>query len=74
MSIEIRQLNIKSNVLQSEEGTENTAASAASKQSHSGAGASACAGPQLLTEEARAELMTDCKAMLLDLLSRARER
>src|SRR5258707_12289823 len=54
MSIEIRQLNIKSNVLQSGEGTENTAASA-SKPPH--AGASACAGPQLLTEEARPELM-----------------
>ena len=71
MSIEIRQLNIKSNVLQSGESTENTAASVF-KQPHSGA--SACAGPQLLTEEARAELMDDCKAMVLDLLSRSRER
>jgi hypothetical protein len=73
MSIEIRQLNIKSNVLQSGESTENAAASgSAAKQAHPGA--SAYAGPQLLTEEARAELMDDCKAMVLDLLSRARER
>ena len=71
MSIEIRQLNIKSNVIQragSDGGSE--AASASGGKPLIG---SACAGTKL-DEDARNDILAECRTMVLDLLSRSRER
>jgi len=67
MSIEIRQLNIKSSVLQQAAGA---APEQGGGQPHIG---SACAG-QALDEESRNDILAECKAMVLDLMSRSRER
>ncbi|HWX02306.1 DUF5908 family protein [Collimonas sp.] len=61
MSIEIRQLNIKSNIVQDTPGQ-------APPSTAGGAGA------QLLSDAARSEILAECKTMLADLLSRGRER
>ncbi|WP_050478914.1 DUF5908 family protein [Herbaspirillum rhizosphaerae] len=76
MSIEIRQLSIRSNVIQRAggEGTGETGATGASSSSgHKPAIGSACAGAQL-DEDARNDILAECRAMVLDLLSRSRER
>lgn len=64
MSIEIRQLNIKSNVV--EDGPGQPAASSAAAGDR--------ASVQTLSDEARSEILAECKTMLIDLLSRGRER
>lgn len=61
MSIEIRQLNIKSNIVQDTPGQVPPPAAGG-------------AGAQLLSDEARSEILAECKTMLADLLSRSRER
>ena len=74
MSIEIRQLSIKSNVIQRASGEADGAAASGTGSSggkpHIG---SACAGTQL-DEDARNDILAECRAMVLDLLSRSRER
>lgn len=74
MSIEIRQLNIKSNVIQ-RAGGESAGESAGGRGASGGTPhiGSACAGTQL-DEEARNDILAECRAMVLDLLSRSRER
>lgn len=80
MSIEIRQLSIKSNVIQ-RAGGEGGGASAAGPAASSGVDmfrgkphiGSACSGSQL-DEETRNDILSECRAMVLDLLSRSRER
>jgi hypothetical protein len=67
MSIEIRQLSIKSNVLQQASGTDDQASC---EKSDFGSSSEL----QVLTEETRNEILAECKSMLLDLLSRNRER
>jgi hypothetical protein len=76
MSIEIRQLSIKSNVIQraAGEGTGESGTEAGKRASggkpHIG---SACSGTQL-DEDTRNDILAECRAMVLDLLSRSRER
>lgn len=67
MSIEIRQLNIKSNILQHTPESSNPPGGGKSDFRDS-------CGSQGLTEETRNEILAECKSMLLDLLSRSRER
>ncbi len=76
MSIEIRQLSIKSNVVQRAGGEGESESGAAAGRGSSGAKpliGSACAGAQL-DEDARSDILAECRAMVLDLLSRSRER
>lgn len=78
MSIEIRQLNIKSNVIQRAggEGASESGTGASGGKGTSGGTphiGSACAGTQL-DEESRNDILAECRAMVLDLLSRSRER
>jgi hypothetical protein len=72
MSIEIRQLSIKSNVIQRAEGESGAEAGklASGGKPHIG---SACSGTQL-DEDTRNDILAECRAMVLDLLSRSRER
>ena len=72
MSIEIRQLSIKSNVIQRAGGESGAAAGRASSGGKPHIG-SACSGTQL-DEETRNDILAECRAMVLDLLSRSRER
>ncbi|HEY4319218.1 MAG TPA: DUF5908 family protein [Herbaspirillum sp.] len=76
MSIEIRQLSIKSNVVQRAGGEGSGEAGAAAGKGSAGGKplfGSACAGTQL-DEDTRNEILAECRAMMLDLLSRSRER
>lgn len=66
MSIEIRQLSIKSNVIQRAGGESGAEAG----KPHIG---SACSGTQL-DDDTRNDILAECRAMVLDLLSRSRER
>ena len=78
MSIEIRQLSIKSNVVQ-RAGGEGSGAGTGTGASGAGSSGgkphigSACSGTQL-DEETRNDILAECRTMMLDLLSRSRER
>jgi hypothetical protein len=67
MSIEIRQLSIKSNILQQTPGSGNQVDGRKSELRDS-------CGSQGMAEETRNEILAECKSLLLDLLSRNRER
>jgi hypothetical protein len=66
MSIEIRQLSIKSNVIQRIGDDADTTGDETLESS-------ALRG-QKLDEETRNEILAECRALVLDLLDRARER
>ncbi|HTI18916.1 MAG TPA: DUF5908 family protein [Trinickia sp.] len=66
MSIEIRQLSIKANVVQ-RVGENIDTAGGDTLAGHARRG-------KKLDEEARQEILAECRALVLDLLSRARER
>jgi hypothetical protein len=66
MAIEIRQLSIKSNVVQ--RATDDAAEGDSSPHDRAD-----CSGAQL-DETSRSELLAECRAMVLEMMSRARER
>jgi hypothetical protein len=67
MSIEIRQLSIKANVMQ--RACDGDDADTTGDETVSNA-----QGGRKLDEETRNEILAECRALVLDLLSRARER
>jgi hypothetical protein len=75
MSIEIRQLNIKSSVMQQAGGKDDAVSQGGAAKSAGGRPliGSACAGTQL-DEDTRSDILAECRAMVLDLLNRSRER
>jgi hypothetical protein len=75
MSIEIRQLNIKSNVVQQAGGNDGAGSDSGGAKFSGGKPfiGSACAGTQL-DEDTRNDILAECRAMMVDLLSRSRER
>lgn len=70
MSIEIRQLSIKTSVLQQNSGEGGGTATSSHATPSAG---TAYAGTQL-DEDIRNDILAECRAMVLDLLSRSRER
>ncbi|WP_034292913.1 DUF5908 family protein [Herbaspirillum sp. RV1423] len=73
MSIEIRQLSIKSNVMQRAGGEGGDSGGEGKSSGGKPLIGSACAGTKL-DEDTRNELLAECRAMMLDMLSRSRER
>jgi Family of unknown function (DUF5908) len=73
MSIEIRQLNIKSNVIQRAGGKDGAGSEGDGASGGKPLIGSACAGAQL-DEDTRSDILAECRTMMLDLLSRSRER
>ncbi|MFJ3047920.1 DUF5908 family protein [Herbaspirillum chlorophenolicum] len=72
MSIEIRQLSIKSNVTQQADGSSGSGSGTTVGRPRAG-GCGGC-GDSENSEEARNDMLAACREMVLDLLSRSRER